>query len=32
MTVEDAKLLAQAFMETNTLVRKAIGDTMYVLS
>ena len=32
MTVEDAKLLAQAFTETNALIMKAIGDTMRVVA
>ena len=32
MTVEDAKLLVQAFTETNALIMKAIGDTMRVVA
>jgi hypothetical protein len=32
MTVEDAKLLVQAFTETNALIRKAIRDTERIVA
>lgn len=32
MTQEDAKLLVQAFMETNALIRKAIRDTERIVA
>lgn len=32
MTVEDAKLLVQAFTETNALIRKAIKDTERIVA
>ena len=32
MTQEDAKLLVQAFMETNALIRKAIRDTEKIVA
>lgn len=32
MTVEDAKLLVQAFTETNKLMRKAIRDTERIVA